>query len=105
MASAHSADRHEVAEVLRDAAATLSADLTRTARDTQAAAQELASAVRQTAVVMGEDAAARARGATKAMRKQVRAHPAAWAAGAAGVGLLIGFLITKQREGARFEME
>ena len=105
MANARFGDRHEVVEVLRDAAATLSADLSRTARDTQAAAQELASAVRQSAVDLSQDAVVRARGATKAVRKQVRAHPAAWAAGAAGLGFLIGCLITTQREAGPFDAE
>lgn len=105
MAHVRFGNRHEVAEVLRDAAVTLSADLSRTARDTQAAAQDLASAIRQSAIDVGEGAAARARGATKAVRKQVRAHPAAWAAGAAGVGFLLGCLITMQREAAPFDAE
>lgn len=91
-------DRHEVAEVLRDAAATLGADLTRTARDTQEAARDLASAVRHNATAFGEDAADRMRTTTRAVRKEVRTHPVAWAAGAAGVGFLLGSLLTKRRE-------
>ena len=100
-------DRHEVAEVLREAAVRLGADLTRTARDTQAAAQDLASAVRHSAIELSEDAGNRARtatrAATRAVSKQVRAHPAAWAAGAAGVGFLIGCLINRRHESPPFD--
>jgi ElaB/YqjD/DUF883 family membrane-anchored ribosome-binding protein len=97
MAQAHPANRGEVAEAVRHAAAKLSEDLSRTARDTQSAAAELTTALRHTAADFGEETLARARAATKAAQDNVRQHPIAWAAAAAGAGAVVGFLLANRR--------
>jgi ElaB/YqjD/DUF883 family membrane-anchored ribosome-binding protein len=97
MAQAQSGNRGEVAEAVRHAAVKLSEDLSRTARDTQSAAADLASALRHTAADFGEETMERARAATKAAQENVREHPIAWAAAAAGAGALIGFLLAQRR--------
>jgi ElaB/YqjD/DUF883 family membrane-anchored ribosome-binding protein len=97
MAHAQTGNRGEVAEAVRHAAVKLSEDLSRTARDTQSAASELVTALRHTAADVTEEAAGRARAATRAVQVNVRQHPIAWAAAAAGAGALIGFLMAKRR--------
>lgn len=97
-------NRGEVAEAVRHAAAKLSQDLSRTARDAQTAAAEFASAVQHEAEELGErtvefseEAVKRARGATKAMQRNVREHPISWVAAAAGAGAIIGLLLARRR--------
>lgn len=97
MAQAHSGNRSEMAEAVRHAATKLSEDLSRTARDTQSAAAELSTALRHTAADFGEEAFERARTATKAAQDNVRQHPIAWAAAAAGAGAVVGFLLANRR--------
>lgn len=97
MAQAQSGNRGEVADAVRHAATTLSEDLSRTARDTQAAAAELAAALRHSATGMSEEAVMRARAATRATQDSVREHPITWTAAAAGVGMLVGFLLASRR--------
>lgn len=97
MAQSQFGNRGEVAEAVRHAAVKLSDDLSRTARDTQSAAAELAGALRHTAADFGEETIERARMATKTVRANVREHPIAWAATAAGAGALVGFLLAKGR--------
>jgi ElaB/YqjD/DUF883 family membrane-anchored ribosome-binding protein len=93
MAQAQSGNRGEVAEAVRHAAKNLSEDLARTARDTQSAAAELTAALRHSTAEFSE----RARGAAKGLQRQVREHPIAWAAAAAGAGVLIGMLLLRRR--------
>lgn len=94
---AQSGNRGEVADAVRHAATMLREDLTRTARDTQSAAAELAAALRHGAADMSEEAITRARAATKATQASVREHPITWAAAAAGAGMLVGFLLASRR--------
>lgn len=97
MAQAQSGNGGEVAEAVRHAAAKLSEDLSRTARDTRSAAEELAAALRHSAADLGEEAVQRARFASKVTQESVREHPVTWVAAAAGVGLLVGFLLASSR--------
>lgn len=103
MARAETGNRGEVAEAVRHATAKLSQDLSRTARDAQAAAAEFATAVQHEAADLGErtiefseETVKRARGATKAVQQNVREHPIAWVAGAAGVGALVALLLARR---------
>lgn len=97
-------NRGEVAEAVRHAAAKLSQDLSRTARDAQSAAAEFATAVQHEAedlgertIEFGEQAARRARGASRAVQENVREHPITWVAAAAGAGAILGLLLARRR--------
>lgn len=104
MARAEIGNRGEMSEAARHAAVKLSEDLARTARDAQAAAAELASAVQHEAVEFGERTVAfgqrtmkGARRATEAVQENVREHPITWVAAAAGAGAIIGLLLARRR--------
>lgn len=88
---------NEVGEAWRHSAAKISADLARTAHDAREAAAELTQAIRHSADDVADAAAVRTRQSARALRASVREHPLTWIAGTAGVGALIGLLLTTRR--------
>ncbi|MBU6371103.1 MAG: hypothetical protein KJS97_00120 [Alphaproteobacteria bacterium] len=89
MASAHSSNDDEVKKTLRHASAELGRDFSRTARDAQEAAQDIATAI-------GRATAEGAQDASHSLRKSIRENPIAWLSAAAGVGVLIAMLFTQR---------
>lgn len=96
--------RGEMAETVRVAADKLSRDLSRTAREAQAAAAEFASKVQystgelgERTRELGERAIRRMRNATDDVRENMREHPVAWIAAAAGAAAVIGLLLARRR--------
>lgn len=85
---------HEVQEAMRHAAERLGADLSRTARDAREAAEELGSALRRSGGAAAERARDTAVEATSTVRRSVANHPMAWLGGAAGLGALVGLLLS-----------
>ncbi len=98
MASSNHAERGgEVQEAMRHAAERLSSDLSRTARDAREAAEELGRALRHSAGDVADHARQSATEATHTVQQSVRKHPIAWIGGAAGVGALVGMLLSQGR--------
>ncbi len=90
----------EVSEVMRDAAAKLSKDLKRTARDTRQAADALGSALRHSANDVADQARTSAADARRTVRKGARKHPIALFGAAAGAGALISFVLMNRTRGS-----
>jgi ElaB/YqjD/DUF883 family membrane-anchored ribosome-binding protein len=86
----------EVSEAVRHAAAKLSNDLSRTARDAREAAEELSEALRHSASGVADKARARASAATHNVQEGVRTHPIAWLGAAAGAGALLSLLLASR---------
>lgn len=102
VAQAQRANREEISEAVRHAAAKLSQDLARTAQDAQDAAAEFATAVGHSAQDFGgqamTQAMTQARGATRTIQENMRAHPIAWGSAALGAGALIGLLLSRRTQ-------
>jgi ElaB/YqjD/DUF883 family membrane-anchored ribosome-binding protein len=98
VAQAQRANREEISEAVRHAAAKLSQDLARTAQDAQDAAAEFATAVGHSAQDFGGQAMTQARGATRTIQENMRAHPIAWGSAALGAGALIGLLLSRRTQ-------
>jgi ElaB/YqjD/DUF883 family membrane-anchored ribosome-binding protein len=86
----------DLGKTLKEAVNTLGADIAKTTYDADAAFRKTQRALNASVAHAFEDMGSQSAQAVEGLKEQVRQHPMTYVAAAAGIGLLVGFLLHRR---------